>query len=93
MCHSLTLNGVWCGQLAGLQTKQDEIVEIAMHDVETGEEFDSGLMSIAQSTTRREVRCMPARFASFHSAATPHGSLSSTRVEHVMQCHLHIHTA
>lgn len=41
-------------------TKQDEIVEIAVHDVETGEEFDSGLMSIAESTTRREVRCVVA---------------------------------
>lgn len=27
-----------------------------MHDVDTGDEFDSGLISIAHSTTRREVR-------------------------------------
>ncbi len=41
-------------------TKQDEIVEIAVHDVETGEEFDSGLISIAESATRREVRRLAA---------------------------------
>ena len=57
--------------LAGL-TKQDEIVEIAVLDVETGEEFDSGLISIAESAASREVRlrlhavCVP-------DSETPHG--------------------
>ena len=31
-------------------------MEMAVHDVDTGDEFDSGLISIAHSTTRREVR-------------------------------------
>ncbi len=41
---------------AGLSTTQDEIVEFAVRDLETGAEFDSGLIGIAQSVTRREVR-------------------------------------
>jgi hypothetical protein len=41
---------------AGLSTSQDEIVEFAVRELDTGLEFDSGLISIAQSVTRREVR-------------------------------------
>lgn len=80
------LKGVWYGQLAGLVTKQDEIVEIAVHDVETGEEFDSGLISIAESTTRREVRCVPPYFAHVFKVLQRLMISLTPGVDHSRQC-------
>ncbi len=55
-CMSLVLYLRVPPAAAGLSTTQDEIVEFAVRDLETGAEFDSGLIGIAQSVTRREVR-------------------------------------
>ncbi|KAK9821728.1 hypothetical protein WJX81_006389 [Elliptochloris bilobata] len=42
-------------ETTGFSKQEDEIVEIAALDVETGAEFDSGLINIAQSLTRKQM--------------------------------------